>query len=126
MEERRCPCGSGETLAACCGQFLSGGAAPTAEALMRSRFTAFAVGDRQYLLDTWHPSTRPSSWGLDDGTRWLHLEVVEVVDGSPFHVGGVVEFTAVYRDADGRGEMTERSTFERVDGRWLYVSGVHR
>lgn len=93
---------------------------------MRSRFTAFAVGDRRYLLDTWHPSTRPSSLDLDDGTCWLHLTIVDIVDGSPFHSSGVVEFTAVYRDADGRGAMTERSTFERVDGRWLYVSGVHR
>ncbi|MEJ9080181.1 YchJ family protein [Gordonia malaquae] len=126
MNERRCPCGSGETLAACCGRFLSGGVAPTAEVLMRSRFTAFAVGDREYLLDTWHPSTRPSSVDLDEGTRWLHLEIVDVVDGSLFDDAGIVEFTAVYRDADGRGDMTERSTFERVDGRWLYVSGVHR
>ncbi len=93
---------------------------------MRSRFTAFAVGDREYLLDTWHPSTRPLSVDLDEGTRWLHLEIVDVVDGSLFDDAGIVEFTAVYRDADGRGDMTERSTFERVDGRWLYVSGVHR
>ncbi len=93
---------------------------------MRSRFTAFAVGDREYLLDTWHPSTRPSSVDLDEETRWLHLEIVDVVDGSLFHDAGIVEFTAVYRDADGRGEMTERSTFERVDGRWFYVSGAHR
>lgn len=63
---------------------------------------------------------------LDEGTRWLHLEIVDVVDGSLFDDAGIVEFTAVYRDADGRGEMTERSTFERVDGRWFYVSGVHR
>ncbi len=93
---------------------------------MRSRFTAFALGDEQHLLDSWHPRTRPPSCPPDPGARWLYLRIVDVVGGSPFHETGVVEFTAVYRDGDGRGEMTERSTFERVDGRWYYVSGVHR
>ena len=92
---------------------------------MRSRFTAFAVGDEAYLLASWHPDTRPPSIDLDDGTRWLHLSIDDVVDGSPFHDTGVVEFTAVYRDGADRGELHERSTFARVDGRWLYVSGVH-
>ncbi|MBB4137733.1 YchJ family metal-binding protein [Gordonia humi] len=123
--DKRCPCGSGETLDACCGRYLGGAAAPTAEALMRSRFTAFAVGDEPYLLASWHPNTRPDGCAIDPGTRWLHLSIDDVVDGSPFHDSGVVEFTAVYRDADGRGDLHERSTFARVDGRWFYVSGVH-
>ena len=127
--DRRCPCGSGDPLTACCGRYLSGMGegrpAPTAEALMRSRFTAFAIGDEQHLADTWHPDTRPRSVEADPGTRWLHLSIVDVVDGGPFHATGVVEFVAVYRDADGRGELAERSTFERVDGRWLYVTGIH-
>lgn len=93
---------------------------------MRSRFAAFAVGDEEYLLATWHPDTRPTSLTVDPQTRWLHLSIVDVVDGSPFHSSGVVEFVAVYRDADGRGELHERSVFERVDGRWFYASGVHR
>ena len=129
MDARRCPCGTGETVAGCCGRYLTGLgaglAAPTAQALMRSRFTAFALGDERHLLDTWHPSTRPPACDIDDGTRWLHLTIVDVVDGSPLHSTGVVEFVAVYRDAGGRGEIAERSTFERVGGRWLYVSGVH-
>lgn len=92
---------------------------------MRSRFTAFAVGDEAYLLATWHRSTRPAVCPIDSDTRWLHLSIVDIVDGSPFHRSGVVEFVAVYRDADGRGELRERSTFDRIDGRWYYVSGVH-
>lgn len=92
---------------------------------MRSRFTAFAVGDEAHLLATWHPSTRPSAVELDDDTRWLHLEIREVVDGSPFHTKGVVAFTATYRDGEGRGELRERSRFERVDGAWLYRDGEH-
>jgi SEC-C motif-containing protein len=55
-----CPCG-GPTLASCCGRYLRGGAsAPDAEALMRSRYTAFVLDDREHLLATWHPSTRPA------------------------------------------------------------------
>ena len=91
---------------------------------MRSRFTAFAVGDEPYLLASWHPTTRPEGCPIDPQTRWLHLTIDDVVDGSPFHDAGVVEFTAVYRDADGRGELHERSTFVRVGGRWFYVSGT--
>ena len=114
-------------MAACCGRYLAGATKPpTAEALMRSRFTAFAVGDEAYLLASWHPDTRPPSCPVDPNTRWLHLTIVDVVDGSPFQVSGIVEFIAVYRDADGRGELHERSVFERVGGHWYYLSGTYR
>ncbi|MBM7367421.1 YchJ family protein [Gordonia hydrophobica] len=130
MDDRRCPCGTGETLAACCGRYLLGlgdaKPAPTAEALMRSRYTAFALGDEAHLLATWHPDTRPESCAPDRGTRWLHLTIDDVVGGSPFHTDGVVEFTAVYRDEAGRGELHERSRFVKADGSWLYVDGVVR
>ncbi|WP_051198608.1 YchJ family protein [Gordonia shandongensis] len=131
VQALRCPCGTGETIAACCGRYLVGAGAgrpaPTAEALMRSRFTAFAVGDETHLLATWHADTRPESCPTDPDTRWLHLAVDDVVDGSPFHTAGVVEFTAVYRDADGRGTLRERSRFVRESGAWFYVDGdVHR
>ncbi|WP_424325471.1 YchJ family protein [Gordonia sp. (in: high G+C Gram-positive bacteria)] len=128
VKNGRCPCGSGEILSDCCGRYLAGlgegKLAPTAEALMRSRFTAFALGDEEHLLATWHPTTRPADLDLDSDTRWLHLEILETVDGSPFHQTGIVAFTATYRDAAGRGELRERSSFERVDGAWLYVDGV--
>lgn len=90
---------------------------------MRSRYTAFALGDAEYLLATWHPSKRPASLELDPGLRWLHLGVDEVVGGGPFDDSGIVEFTAVYRSAAGRGEQHERSRFLREHGTWFYVDG---
>jgi SEC-C motif-containing protein len=121
----RCPCGSGDTYAACCERFHSGeAAAPTATALMRSRFSAFAVADADYLLETWHPSTRPEVLELDDGLHWTRLDLVDAVDGGPFDQTGIVEFRAHHRAADVRGVLHERSRFVRESGRWCYVSGV--
>ncbi|WP_458242832.1 YchJ family protein [Streptomyces sp. MAI_2237] len=115
-----CPCGLGEPYAACCGRFLGGeAAAPTAEALMRSRYTAFVRLDEPYLLRTWHPRTRPARLGLDPGTRWTGLEILGTTDGSAFHGTGTVTFRASFRD----GSLHERSRFERVDGAWVYVDG---
>ncbi len=91
---------------------------------MRSRYTAFAVGDAEYLLDTWHSSTRPEGLDLDAGRRWLHLSVEATDGGGPFDTAGTVEFTAVYRDQSGRGELREHSRFVREHGRWYYLDGV--
>jgi SEC-C motif-containing protein len=88
---------------------------------MRSRFSAFAVGDRTYLLATWHPSTRPASLTLDEDRRWQRLEILDVVAGGPFDQSGVVEFDAHYRATHGPGRQHERSSFLRADGRWYYV-----
>ncbi|MEU6861453.1 YchJ family metal-binding protein [Glycomyces sp. NPDC046736] len=119
-----CPCGSGQTYAACCGRLHSGVAkAATAEALMRSRYSAFAVGDEAYLLRTWHPSTRPPRIGLD-GRRFTGLEILETSGGSPLHTSGTVRFRARFVDDDGPGVQTENSTFERVGPDWLYVDAL--
>src|SRR4051794_6177829 len=81
----RCPCLSGDTFESCCAPILSGeSAAPTAERLMRSRFTAFAMGDAAYLLKSWHPSTRPSELDLDPDVRWTRLDILETSSGGPF------------------------------------------
>lgn len=118
----RCPCGSGETYELCCGPLHSGErTAATAEQLMRSRFSAFAVGDTEYLLATWHPSTRPRRLELAPGQRWTRLDVLATTGGSPFHDTGTVEFRAHYRNEGKAGSMHERSTFTREDGRWRYV-----
>jgi SEC-C motif-containing protein len=113
---------------ACCARYLlgmgEGEPAPTAEALMRSRYTAFAVGDVQHLLHTWEASSRPGELRLDPETRWLFLRIDSTRDGGPFDVTGVVEFTAVYRSPAGRGEQHEVSRFVREGGRWYYVDGV--
>ena len=65
MDERACPCGLGDDYDSCCGRLHAGAPAPTAESLMRSRYSAFAVGDAGYLLRTWHPSGRPQALTLD-------------------------------------------------------------
>ncbi|MGX1268963.1 YchJ family protein [Streptomyces phaeoluteigriseus] len=129
MTKRSCPCGLPEPFEDCCGRFLtpsrtaSTGSTPvaalTAEALMRSRYSAFVKGDAGYLLRTWHPRTRPARLELDPGTRWTGLEILDTVDGSAFHATGVVEFRASYRG----GALRERSRFERVEGAWTYVDG---
>lgn len=120
MTMRSCPCGLPAPYEGCCGRFHSSAAtALTAEALMRSRYSAFAKGDTGYLLRTWHPRTRPGRLELDPGMRWTGLEILDTVDGSAFHPTGVVEFRASYRG----GELRERSRFERVEGLWVYVDG---
>lgn len=112
-----CPCGRPEPYTACCGPYHRGEAtAPTPERLMRSRFSAFAVGDRAYLLRTWHPSTRPASLELDDGVRWTRLEVLASTGGL-LDVEGEVRFRA---HSTG-GVVEERSRFVRDAGRWAYL-----
>ncbi|MFD6091226.1 YchJ family protein [Oerskovia sp. NPDC060338] len=135
-DDARCPCLSGETYGACCGRFHVGVAAggpdavtaPTAEALMRSRYAAFAVGDADYLLATWHPSTRPADLDLDNGVTWRRLDVVATSAGGPLDRTGVVEFVAHFRSAETRerGSLHEVSSFVREGGRWYYVDGEHR
>lgn len=90
---------------------------------MRSRYSAYAVGDEDYLHRTWHPRTRPDRIDLDPDLRWEGLEVTELVDGEEGDDTGVVAFTARYRTPDGPGELAERSRFERRGSRWVYVDG---
>ncbi|MQT01815.1 hypothetical protein FF041_16820 [Streptomyces jumonjinensis] len=120
-----CPCGLPAGYGECCGRFHSGAErAPTAELLMRSRYSAFVARDAAYLLGTWHPSTRPARLELDPGMEWSGLEIVDTTDGTLFHTTGTVTFKARYRHHGNRGELCERSSFERVDGAWLYVDGT--
>ena len=131
-DNKPCPCRSGERFADCCAPLLAGDkAAATATQLMRSRFTAFATGDVEYLRSTWHPDTRPHDLELDPAVEWLRLIISDTVRGGPFDTYGEVEFVAMYREPSPnqpssyqRGRQHERSTFEKVEGRWLYVDGV--
>ncbi|MBN8423239.1 hypothetical protein JF531_01735 [Microbacterium esteraromaticum] len=123
-DDQRCPCTSGNLFGACCGPVLKSGEAPGALRLMRSRFTAFAVGDAGHLLRTWHASTRPDDLELDDDVRWYRLDILDQQRGGPFDVEGVVEFEAFYRQGAERGSMRERSRFVREDGSWFYVDGI--
>ncbi|MDO4897878.1 MAG: YchJ family protein [Rothia sp. (in: high G+C Gram-positive bacteria)] len=131
----RCPCGSGETYGACCGRlhaaFAASGqlTAPTPEALMRSRFSAFAVNDMPYLLATWHPATRPASLELDETLRWYRLDIL-ASGGGVFDDRGTVEFAAYYRSVPNlpqeervKGVQQEKSRFVREGGSWFYLDG---
>ncbi|MGW0699734.1 YchJ family protein [Streptomyces sp. NPDC002867] len=120
-----CPCGLPATYAECCGRFHSGEeTAPTAELLMRSRYSAFAAHDAKYLLRTWHSSTRPRHLEIDPGMQWSSLEITNVTEGSAFHTEGTVTFRARYRHHGKRGELHERSNFARQNGAWVYVDGT--
>lgn len=119
---RTCPCGTEQPYAACCGPLLDGEAAPTAERLMRSRYTAFVRGDGGHLLRTWHPTTRPSRVDHDPGLEWVGLEVLRTEAGGPADAFGVVEFRAAYV-AEQPGVLHEVSRFVRTDEGWQYVRG---
>lgn len=130
----RCPCQSGETYGECCGPFHAGAAfAPTAERLMRSRYSAYVIGDADYLRETWHSSTRPASLELDPDIRWFALDIVARTKGGMLDTEGTVEYTASFRvsasdgTADGkkssRGEQRETSRFVRDGKRWVYLDG---
>jgi SEC-C motif domain protein len=91
--------------------------------LMRSRYTAFATGAAEYLLATWHPSTRPPTLEIDRSLRWYRLDIVRTERGGPLDATGVVEFVARYRFDGDRGELHETSRFTRERGRWYYIDG---
>ncbi|MET8145549.1 YchJ family metal-binding protein [Sphaerisporangium sp. NPDC005288] len=122
--ERACPCGLPAAYGECCGRFHAGAAAPTAEALMRSRYAAFAVEDEAYLLRTWHPTTRPPRVEFERGMRWTGLEIEDVSGGSPVHTDGTVTFRAGYTYRGRPGELREKSRFARHQGAWTYLDAV--
>jgi len=132
-----CPCG-GPSLAACCGPFLTGQALPpTAEALMRSRYTAYTQRNEAYLLDTWHPSTRPLDAIIDPNEKinWLGLEVKSALRlrqrkaDLPEHPDSdTVEFVARFKIGGRAHRLHEVSRFVREPGddgvpRWFYLDG---
>ncbi len=118
-----CPCGSKRSYGDCCGPLHSGGAAPTAERLMRSRYSAFVLEDDAYLLRSWHPSTRPPHVEFDHDLAWRRLQIVDTVAGGERDDAGIVEFRAAFRDGTGVDSLHERSRFTRVDGAWVYLDG---
>ncbi|MCW2794496.1 MAG: sec-C motif containing protein [Nocardioides sp.] len=124
MLQLPCPCGSGTSYDACCGRLHRGAAqAQTAEELMRSRYSAYAVGDEDHVFRTWHPRTRPDDLSPDPTLTWTGLEILDVLAGGPGDTTGEVEFVAHYSRPSGPGERHERSRFERRAGRWVYVGG---
>ncbi len=122
----QCSCGKERSYAECCGRFITGAALPrTPEQLMRSRYSAYAMGGQgEYLLKTWFPATAQelTAGQLDQQTvEWLQLEVV---DKSQRGDEGMVEFKAWFRDSEGQRRLLhEKSIFARAGGRWFYVGG---
>lgn len=120
-----CPCGSTKPYTDCCARYLEAGEpAPTAEALMRSRYTAYTQLRENYLLETWHSSTRPASLGLveEAPTKWLGLDVKRHEQQDANHA--TVEFVARYK-VNGRAyRLHEVSRFVCEEGRWFYVDGL--
>lgn len=119
---QECTCGSGELFGRCCLPLHSGERqAETAEQLMRARYSAYAVGDLDYIWQTWHPRTRPPE--LAGGLSWTGLQILDTVDGGPGDQSGEVEFRAHYRDGSRMGTLHERSRFAVRARRWFYVDG---
>lgn len=116
-----CPCGSGALYQDCCEPYHLSLAAPSAEKLMRSRYSAYVLGLEEYLLDTWHPSTRPQYLNLaNDRTKWLGLEVKRF---EPNDESAIVEFIARYKTNSKAEKLHETSRFKRIAQRWFYVDG---
>jgi SEC-C motif-containing protein len=128
-ESTLCPCGSGVSLEACCKPFIDGTAkAPTAEALMRSRYCAYALQDIDYLESTLHGAELhdfdkdgTAKWARD--STWLGLEIVRTSAGSLTDKEGTVEFKVRYERDGVVQEHHELSLFRKVDGAWLYSGG---
>ena len=120
-----CPCGRNAGYGGCCGRWHAGPLhlqAPTAEDLMRSRYSAYVRGLAEYVLDTWHPRTRPAQIEPDPpGLRWLGLAVHRHEARDADHA--TVTFVARSKLGGRAHRLHETSLFERVDGRWFYVDG---
>lgn len=124
-ESEQCPCGSGLQDENCCLQYINGGLnAPTAEALMRSRYTAYVIGHEAYLLASWFATTRPEKLNLGlANIHWSGLTICKTQAGNKGDSRGVVEFIARYFDAGRAGQVHESSRFIKQQGCWFYIDG---
>ena len=125
-----CPCQSGKEYAECCGPVISGSrAAPTAEVLMRSRYSAFAQNETAYLEQSLHPDQRADydpvatqNWA--DRSEWVKLEILDTGGGSEEDEEGTVEFIATYRQKGNTLTHHELGRFSRLNGTWYYTDGT--
>ncbi|WP_411990915.1 YchJ family protein [Agarivorans sp. DSG3-1] len=122
-----CPCGSGSDFHQCCQPFINGTSKPVScEQLMRSRYTAFTLGDANYLWQTHHPDFRqgdaPSAFSEDEKNQWKKLQILfscHLING----LAGIVEFKAYYQEHDQLNILHERSNFVKSQDRWFYTDG---
>ena len=121
-----CPCGSGKPLTACCGPYLDGAPAPTAEATMRSRYSAHVLGNADYLVATMSADQRTdydreSAEQSFADSKWLVLDIRKTELGGEGDETGKVEFVARYRTGQQQTAHHELSFFTREDGRWVFA-----
>jgi SEC-C motif-containing protein len=122
-----CPCGNPAPIAECCGPYLDGTRLPpTAEALMRSRYTAFATGNVDYIHDTHDPATageldREATRAWSEKSEWLGFELIAADGGGADDDAGTVEFVARYRLQGSEHRHHETATFTKIDGRWFFA-----
>lgn len=131
---KQCPCGSGRIYSSCCGMYITGKAkAPTAEALMRSRYSAYAEHEIDYIINTCvhrgkddidYKSTR--DWS--EQSIWLGLKIISTEKGSSADNEGTVEFEAAYEHNGLKDAHHETAKFKKENNEWLYVEGhvTHR
>jgi SEC-C motif-containing protein len=124
-----CHCGSGQTYSTCCAPYVTGAElAPTAEALMRSRYSAYVEHAVDYLGETLHPAHR-ADWDREatrrwsEDAEWLGLEIVSSEAGQSGDREGWVEFVAIFNEGGSQKRHHERSRFQFEGGRWYYVDG---
>ena len=126
-----CPCNSNLTYEICCGMYHNNpGTAPTAEALMRSRYSAFFLKKFDYIERTQKLSENPKQkvaeiQNANDSTQWIKLEILETEDGLEQDQTGMVAFSAHFKEGQHIGKLSERSLFKRVKKEWFYISGEH-
>lgn len=126
-----CNCGTNQLYSHCCQPYIEGGKhAPTAEALMRSRYTAFTRANIEYLMKTHHESTRPIKDKLailnwTKSVQWMGLTILTRHKGTLNDTEGMVEFKALYIEAGQLQAIHEKSLFRKEKGMWYYVSGHH-
>jgi SEC-C motif domain protein len=123
-----CPCGSGDSFEECCGPIVRGAPAATAQALMRSRYSAFTLGAFDHLESSLAPESRTqfsrtAAETMFKGVEWLGLEVRRVADGGAEDQTGTVEFVARFRESGREQVHHELASFRRDRGDWVYVDG---
>lgn len=128
--DQPCPCGAGEPYGSCCEPLHLGAAAPTAEHLMRSRYSAFCLSKIDYLLATLHPSQRQPNDRANllqtlSRTKWTRLRILATNRGAAGDDSGRVEFVATYHEGGIARRLHERSDFVKENDRWYYHSGEH-
>ncbi|MDN3648792.1 YchJ family metal-binding protein [Reinekea marina] len=123
MSTNHCPCGSGELYSMCCDRYHHQGMLPkTVEALMRSRYSAYVVGNADYVMKTWLKEHRPElSRNELLTTKWIRLEVISAKQGLKI---GFVEFKAYFEDGDKERCLHEHSSFRKIKNRWFYDQAV--